>query len=106
MNVFNLKDFNRGWFVGDFIPTLMPTGDIEIAVKRYKAGESEGRHVHKIATELTLIVSGKVRMNNEEYIADDIIEILPNEPTDFFAIEDTVTLVVKTPSVPNDKYSL
>jgi hypothetical protein len=45
-------------------------------------------------------------MNNIEYIKGDIIEILENEDTDFECIEDTVTVVVKTKSVKDDKYKI
>ncbi|OAT41183.1 hypothetical protein M988_2360 [Hafnia paralvei ATCC 29927] len=43
-------------------------------------------------------------MSGVEYIAGDIIEIAPGEATDFYAIEDTVTTVVKLPGALNDKY--
>jgi mannose-6-phosphate isomerase-like protein (cupin superfamily) len=93
-----------GWFIGDFYPSLLNTDKFEVAVKRYKKGEWESSHAHKVATEYTVIVSGKVRMNNEIFMKDSIIVISPNEYTDFEALEDTDTLVIKTPSVKGDKY--
>lgn len=104
MEIFNLKNFTKGWIVGDFNPTLLKTTDIEISVKRYKAGDYEKSHHHKIATELTIIVEGIVEMNNRTYIKDDIIKIEPNESTDFECLTDVVTVVIKTPSIINDKY--
>ncbi|XRK16268.1 quercetin dioxygenase-like cupin family protein [Elusimicrobium posterum] len=95
----------KGWFVGNFKPTLLNTNDAEVAVKRYNKGDYEGRHYHKIATEITVIVSGRVRMNGVEYGADDIIVIEPGESTDFECLEDnTVNTVVKIPGANNDKY--
>jgi quercetin dioxygenase-like cupin family protein len=104
MNKFNLKDFTGGWFIGNFNPSLFQSSDFEIAIKRYNAGDSEPSHYHKIATEITAIISGKVRMNENIYESNDIILINPNESTNFIAIENTTTCVVKIPSIPNDKF--
>ena len=102
----NLDEMVGGWFVGDFEPSVIRTKDFEVAVKKYKAGDKEARHMHKIATELTVIISGKVLMNSQEHGEGSIIEIHPNTSSDFEAIEDTITVVVKTPSVAGDKYVL
>lgn len=99
-----LNEMVKGWFVGNFEPTLYKTKDVEVAVKRYCAGDSEAKHYHKIATEMTVIVSGVVRMNGKEYKEDDIIVIEPGDATDFYAITDAVTAVVKLPGANNDKY--
>lgn len=104
MKVSKLDDMIKGWFVGNFNPTLLKTNDVEVAVKEYKKGSREERHYHKVATEITVIVSGQVRMNSIEYAKGDIIVIEPNESTDFEALEDTITTVVKYPGANNDKY--
>ena len=104
MKVAKLDTMVNGWFVGNFEPTLLKTTDVEVAVKSYKKGDCEEKHYHKIATEITVIVSGKVKMNNTIYEAGDIIVIEPNESTDFEALEDTVCSVVKYPGVNDDKY--
>jgi len=94
----------KGWFMGNFEPTLIKTSDVEVAVKEYKKGDKEGRHYHKEATEITVICSGLVRMNGIEYRKGDIIVIEALESTDFEVLEDAVTTVVKYPGVKNDKY--
>lgn len=94
----------RGWFIGDFKPTVFKTKSAEVAVKRYKAGDYEDWHVHKIATEITMIVEGEVEMNGNVYCKDDIILIEPNEGSDFRVIKDTINVVVKIPAVSGDKY--
>jgi len=94
----------RGWFVGSFEPSLYKTNDVEVAVQTFKAGDKEASHCHKIATEITVIVSGKAVMKGVEYSTGDIICIPPGEYTDFQALEDTVTTVVKLPGALNDKY--
>ena len=99
-----LEDMTKGWFVGDFEPTVIKTREVEVAVKEYRKGDREGRHYHKLATEITVISFGRVRMNGVEYGKGDIIVIEPLESTDFEALEDTITTVVKYPGVSNDKY--
>jgi len=99
-----LSDMVRGWFIGDFAPTVLTTQAAEVGVKLYKAGDSEERHFHKIATEITVILSGRVRMNGVEFVSGDIITTEPMESTDFKVLEDTSTVVVKLPGATNDKY--
>lgn len=96
----------KGWFVGDFEPVALRTSACEVAVKHYAAGDHEAAHLHKVGTEITAVVSGRVRMLGREWSAGDILTIEPGEPTDFTALTDVVTVVVKTPSVPDDKYVL
>ena len=104
MRTAKLDDMIKGWFVGSFDPTLIKTDEVEVAVKKYRKGEFESRHYHKKATEITVIVSGRVRMNGVEYNEGDIIVIEPYESTDFEALEDTINTVVKFPGASQDKY--
>lgn len=105
MKVEKLSQMYRGWFIGNFEPSLFKTNEVEVAVKTYKKGDYEVKHYHKIATEYTVIISGKVSMNGIEYHAGDIIVIEPNEETDFECLEDgTINVVVKLPGANNDKF--
>ena len=105
MKLFNLATMVKGWFVGHFQPTVIDTKEVEVAVKRYKKDDYEASHHHKIATEITVIVSGKGGMNGVEYGPKSIIEISPGETTDFrWLTHDVVTCVVKYPGASNDKY--
>ncbi|PQV49077.1 hypothetical protein [Paraburkholderia sp. BL21I4N1] len=106
MNSAKLDDMVKGWFVGAFSPTAFSTENCEVAVKRYKAGEKESAHYHKVATEITLILSGKVRMAGKEWGEGDIVVLEPGDVTDFEALTDAVNVVVKTPGALNDKYVL
>lgn len=105
MDTYNLKNYTNGWFIGNFIPTIIDNNNFEIAIKRYNANDKESAHYHKVATEITVIVSGKVMMNNTIYNENDIIVIYPNEKTDFVCLTDVVTCVIKMPSVMGDKYN-
>jgi quercetin dioxygenase-like cupin family protein len=100
----HLDDMVKGWFVGNFVPSAFSTDTCEVAVKRYKAGDSEGAHFHKIATEITLVLSGRVQMAGRSWAAGDIVVLNPGEVTSFDAFEDSVTVVVKVPGATDDKY--
>ena len=104
MRVARLADMLKGWFVGDFEPTLYRTDKVEVAVKKYKAGDREAWHYHKVATEISVVIGGSVRMNGHECAAGDVIVMDPGEGTDFEALEDTITAVVKIPGARDDKF--
>ena len=99
-----LSDMVKGWFVGAFSPTVLQTDACEVAVKHYKAGDREDLHHHKIATEVTVIISGEVRMCDKIWRAGEIVVIEPGEATAFEAITDAVNVVVKLPGALSDKY--
>jgi len=105
MRVAQVSDMTKGWFIGDFKPTLWKTQDVEVAVKFYTAGDAEAAHHHKVATEFTVVAAGVIEMNGVRYHAGDIVVIEPGETTDFRAITDATTTVVKIPGVQNDKYT-
>jgi len=99
-----LDEMTKGWFVGAFTPTAHSTNNCEVAVKSYKAGESEAAHYHKVATEITLILSGRVRMAGKEWGPGDIVVLEPGDVTDFEALTDAMNVVVKTPGALDDKF--
>lgn len=104
MKVRSLKETKHGWFVSGF-PDVIHKENFEVAIKKYKAGDKEKSHFHKKSTEITVIISGKVLMNSLTYEQDDIIIIEPGESTDFLALEDTISVVVKNKYIEGgDKY--
>jgi hypothetical protein len=106
MKKIKLDDMIGGWFIGNFTPTVLNNSCFEAGVKYYKKGDFENAHYHKISTEYTVIVEGEVKMNNIIYKKGDIIVISPMESTDFIALTDVTTTVIKIPSSINDKYNL
>lgn len=104
MKHFRLDDMVKGWFVGAFNPTALQTNSCEVAVKKYQAGDYEVKHFHKISTEVTLVLSGHIRMLDQEWSAGDIVVIEPGEVTDFKALTDVTNVVVKIPGALDDKY--
>ena len=104
MDSYKIQEMVKGWFVGDFSPTALKTQACEVAVKHYRAGDHESNHFHKVATEITVVISGEIVMCGKPWKAGDIIVLSPGEATDFLAITDSVNVVVKLPGAPNDKY--
>lgn len=100
----HLENMIKGWFVGNFDPVVLKNENFEVAVKYYKAGDREETHYHKIAMEVTVIISGTVEMCGKKWSTGDIVVVEPGEATDFHALTDSVNVVVKTPSAPSDKY--
>lgn len=100
----HLDDMVRGWFVGDFEPSVIRMPEAEVAVQRFRAGDLEAEHHHRAAVEVTVIVSGRAIMCGREVTTGDILVLPPGTATSFQALDDTVTAVVKTPSVLGDKY--
>lgn len=106
MKVYHLDQMTGGWFVGNFTPAALVTKDFEVAVKRYRAGDHEPLHEHRVATEITVIVEGTVRMAGMTLGAGEIAVLAPGEASNFVALADCVTVCVKFPSTPGDKYIL
>lgn len=104
MKHFQLADMVKGWFVGSFSPTAHATTACEVAVKNYKKGDREETHYHKVATEITVVISGQVRILGRVWSAGDIIVLDPYTATDFEALTDASNVVVKLPGASNDKY--
>ncbi len=104
MDVFKISQMKGGWFVGDFEPSLCRTPAVEVAIKEYEAGASELSHYHAVATEFTAVVSGVVEMSGTRLVAGEVARINPGEHTDFRALTKATTVVVKMPSVANDKF--
>lgn len=104
MKIDHIKTKTGGWFIGDFEKATHRTKDFEVAVKEYEPGQKEPRHVHKVATEWTVVLFGIAKFNGIEADAWTIIEIAPGESVEFEAVTRVRTLVVKIPSLPHDKY--
>jgi quercetin dioxygenase-like cupin family protein len=104
MKTAKLDDMVRGWFIGNFSPTIHNTDDFEVAIQHYKKGDAEPKHFHKVATEVTVILNGEASFNGQSYCDGDIITIFPGEANEFKAISDVTAVVVKYPCVKNDKF--
>lgn len=113
MKVDEIKNFTGGWFVGNFSPTLFSSKEVEVACKDYEAGIVEKAHYHKIATELTLVTEGFAKFvinpgtleeTEKTIFPGQIATIEPGTIVQFHALTNVKTVVVKYPSVKNDKF--
>ena len=99
-----LDDMKGGWFIGDFDPAAFKTAQFEVSLKIHPAGEQWPAHFHKIATEINLVVSGRMLLQGELLTAGDIFILEPNEVADPTFYEDCSIVCVKVPSAIGDKY--
>jgi quercetin dioxygenase-like cupin family protein len=106
MQITRLENYTKGWVVGDFEPNVIKTKDFEFAVKFYEQGDKEQNHIHKVAKEITVIVNGEFKMNQQNLKAGDVVYLAPGEAADFECLSKGSTAVIKTPSVQGDKYNL
>lgn len=103
MDVSRIDDFFKGWIVGDFKPSLHKNSEFEVAVKFFKQGEIETSHKQLIATEITVVIEGEIRLGGSTFKRGDIISIPPNEVAAFESLTDSSLVCIKFPSLPNDK---
>ena len=87
MKIDNLDKMIGGWFIGNFEPSLLKTNDCEVAVKRHHEGDYEGHHYHKIATEYTVIINGRIKMNGIEYGAVNVVVKIPRANNYKYVVE-------------------
>ena len=106
MKIDKIKDFNGGWFVGNFEPSIFKTNLFEVCYKRHFKDEKWPKHYHKIATEINYLINGSMIIQGVELSKGDIFTIYPNEIADPIFLEDCELIVVKIPSVKNDKYNI
>lgn len=103
MQVDKVEDFFKGWIIGNFAPSLHVNSDFEVAIKFFKAGEAEAAHMQLIATEITVVIEGEIRLGDAFFTRGDVITIPPHEVADFVSITDSSLVCIKFPSLPNDK---
>ena len=99
-----MDEMTGGWFIGDFKPSIIKTKDYEVGYKIHKKGEHWPTHYHKVATEVTFVVSGKMTIQGKLLQTGDIFVLEPNEIADPVFLQDTSLVIVKSPSVIGDKY--
>ena len=106
MDIIKLDTMVKGWFIGDFTPSILRTKDFEIGLLSYPKGTIHEVHTHKIATEYNLITKGSMTLQRQFLTTGDIFIIYPNEVADPIYLEDTEVICIKVPSVPGDKYAV
>ena len=96
----------RGWFIGNFEPTIYKTDQFEVGYLRHKKGEIWKAHYHAVSTEYNYLIRGKMIIQGRELNAGDLFVFEPGEIADPVFFEDCELIVVKTPSIPSDKHDV
>ena len=106
MKLHKLSQMVRGWFVGNFDPSVFKTKDFEIGILNHSKGEVWPKHYHKIAIEINCLLSGSMIIQNQKIEVGDIFILEPKEIADPIFLEDCKVLVIKIPSIIGDKYEV
>lgn len=101
-----LDFFKGGWFIGNFSPAMLRTDQFEVCYKYHTKGEAWPAHYHKLGTEYNLLVRGKMKMHDQILEAGTLFIMERYEVADPEFLEDCEVLIIKTPSVPGDKYEV
>jgi hypothetical protein len=104
MNVSNINDYVKGWFVGDFNPSLFKNPFFEIGHHKHKRGEETFPHFHKVTTELNYIVRGELIASGKHLKEGDMWTYEKNEVSAVEFLTDVELIVIRWPSIPSDKY--
>lgn len=112
MRIEHIDNFTKGWFIGNFDPSLKRTENFEIAYHKHPHGYECVPHYHKITTEYNYVISGRIQLLNHAtkithtVNAGDLFIIYPREIFSAKVIWATELIVVRDGSYPNDKYEV
>lgn len=103
VEIVKMDTMSRGWFIGDFFPSVLRTENFEVGYLKHNKGEKWDIHYHKIITEYNYLISGEMRVNGKLIVAGDIFIFRPGVVADPEFLQDCEIICVKTPSLPKDK---
>ena len=106
MIVDDIKNMFRGWFIGNFEPSLLKTSAFEVGVLKHTKGEYWSPHYHKESIEYNVLISGKMVVQGKELNSGDVFVFDKGEIADPVFLEDCTLVVVKIPSIPSDKFEV
>jgi hypothetical protein len=106
MKVYKLNEMKGGWFTGNFSPTSFKTELFESCYKIHKKGEKWESHYHKKATEINLLIKGKMIIQDTDLNSGERFVIPPYEIADPVFLEDCEIVIIKTPSNTQDKFEI
>lgn len=95
-----------GWFVGDFDPSVYKTKDFEVGFKVHEKDEKWPKHFHKVATEINYVLRGSINLNGKRFTAGQIYVVEPGEVVEINFLERCEMIIVKVPSVKDDKFEV
>jgi quercetin dioxygenase-like cupin family protein len=93
-----------GWFIGNFEPSVHKTDLFEVCYKVHKKNEEWPIHYHKDSIEFNYLIRGSMIIQGNKLKSGDIFIIGKGEVSDAIFLEKCEIIVVKVPSIPDDKY--
>jgi hypothetical protein len=105
MKIAHIENFTKGWFVGNFEPSLLKS-NFEVGLHTHAAGEFHQDHFHKLGTEINLVVEGQLVINGKTFNPGDIFILEPYEISQCSYLTDVKLVVVRNISDPTDKYEV
>jgi dTDP-glucose pyrophosphorylase len=104
IDIYDLKDFKNGWFIGDFEPSILKNSGVELAVMNKKKGVGiHDFHYHENCIEINVLIKGKMKVNNKIINENNIFVFNPYVPSVYEYIEDCTFVVFKNKPSNNDK---
>lgn len=104
MKLDKLSNYHRGWIIGNFDPSIIKTSGFEVGLLSHHKGEKWPKHYHQYQEEINVLISGKMSLNGEIILPNDIFILEPGEIAEPEFLEDCLILVIKHPSIPGDKH--
>jgi hypothetical protein len=103
MKTYRLEDFYKGWFVGNFEPSILKD-NYEVGVAKHTAGEFHQDHFHKECVEINVVIEGRMKINGQEFGPGDIFVLYPYEVSQAEFLTDVTIVIVRNKSNPLDKF--
>lgn len=101
-----IENFTRGWFIGDFEPSVEKNKNVEVGYMTYSKNERVDYHYHEHCREINLLIKGTI--NNAGVIINegDIFIFEPFSVAIPIFLEDSIIVVFKDKCSNNDKVIL
>jgi dTDP-glucose pyrophosphorylase len=100
----NTNRYKRGWFIGNFEPTMYKTSEFEVGFLFHGKGERWDYHYHKEAVEHNFLINGSMILNDVTIPRGSYFKIERNQIACPVFLEDCYIVCVKLPSIPGDKF--
>ena len=100
---YNLSDYTRGWFIGNFEPTVLKQSQFEVGVLSHKKDEVWAVHYHSVSKEINVLLEGRMKVNGLDVNVGDIFVFEPFVIAVPTFLTDCKILCIKTPSCPGEK---
>lgn len=104
MHTYDISEFKGGWFIGNFEPAIHKTEQFEIAHHTLAKGHISDNHYHKTSTEINYIIRGHLLVTGKTLKTGSIWIYEPGDRSEVEVMEQTDLIVIKFPSVPDDKF--